>query len=152
LPDAYGNKMADEMVRDQEAVAAAQSDPLIESTLEALLWAKNPEARAEFKEITKDVSMANLSPQELEEAREVAELAFECRHIGLSSDAEFFRFKNFFLCDSSQAKGGFSHRQLGEQGKTITFQGNVPGGQAQSKQTPWWQFWKMPFGGGGSGR
>jgi hypothetical protein len=133
MSDQWGNKGPDEMVRDAEAMAAA-NEPLVEDAIQSNIWAKNPASK--FKNITKDMALANLGQKELEDLREWGDMASELRDIGFTKDAQFFQEKIDILCVSSLAKNGFAHRLLTTSTKELEFRGNMTG-TGQKKN-----FWK----------
>lgn len=134
LPDEFGNKFIDEQIRDAAGIDASREtpamsgQPFVESSIEAAIWAKEPESKKYWAEVNKDIALANLSNAEEEEVRDLADMQWECKKMGLVKDAEFFRYRLAMICVSSLGRGGMAHRLLTTTSKEFSFSGGVPSG------------------------
>ena len=143
MPDAFGNLTVFEKVRDQEALSSSE-DPNLETIFDVSTWAKNPEARkwpGFDRLVNKDVTMANLDKLELDDVRELAEIANECTVMDLTDDADFFQLKLSVMCASSLAKGGLAQKLTHTIIRNLNFGGDAltAAGGPKPQGEPFWR-------------
>lgn len=142
MPDEYGNKTPEEIVSEQEIVDTS-GGAMIESMVEATIWAKNPASAKLFSEINKDLALANLTAREIRLVRIYLELAAECAEMGFAVDARFFLLKAYSMCVSSLSLDGFGQKGIAKITKDVEIRGgpNQPSGKKQGGKN-FWEFWK----------
>jgi hypothetical protein len=139
LPDSFGNKLPLELAEDQEVLAAANGSTgqVVDTPVEAAIWARDPESHFKFREIIKDLAMGNLSIESVKAVRTYMALANMYAVMSLHEDAEFFLHKAYDMCVTSLSTGGFGLKSINVQGREIEIRGSSQTPPPKKSRWPW---------------